>query len=399
MFQKSYRLSAFLLSIFLFHTVVQAAAPQPSAYPYQASLKAGPVKIQQRVEAKLPSKIIHFIRPDFGNVQVLDDRNDQPEFVIFTEPIERAGAINTVELSSENEESDPTYLFDNNRLTTFVFKNRIEAHQPDTILIDFGKLVELHRIEIWPTFQSDIKGMELRAGNSKENLKTLKRRTEFNSVIDGDYAPLRWLEISLWGVNVVLEDLNFFKKSQTTVYFTAEPERRYRLLYGDMNLDNKRFSQRVSSPQNFDQQFSFSTPQFNALAATDFDGDGIPNQTDNCPLIRNQSQTDQDADRIGDACDNAVEVKNFSQIDVDRDGVGDIIDNCKLEANPDQKDRDNDGSGDICDNAYAKESVFEKWTGGVDNISGGGLVPFGLVGGLLALVAVAVIGISVGRKK
>ena len=35
----------------------------------------------------------------------------------------------------------------------------------------------------------------------------------------------------------------------------------------------------------------------------DADGDGIPDPSDNCPLVANPSQSDRDGDRIGDACD------------------------------------------------------------------------------------------------
>jgi hypothetical protein len=390
-------LSTAVLSI-IFVQGAQAAAPAVSAYPYSARLNAGPVATSQVIEATMPASSLRFIREDFGNIQLVNERNEDVDFQLFDVPAGPIKRVNTIELSDSADEAIPENLFDDNRLTTFRFDERIEANSPATILVDFGKLTSLHRIELWPTFSSDIKGMELRAGLNRDSLSTLKRQTEFSPLIDSDYAPTRWLEISLWGTNVTLEDVNFFAKGEVKLYFTAEPDQRYKVLYGDDNLNNNRFKSRVSEAQESDLQYGFSTPEFNAFAAEDFDGDTILNIDDNCPLVSNKSQTDQDEDRIGDPCDNAVEVKNFSQLDVDRDGVADLIDNCKLMPNPDQKNRDNDEFGDECDNAYATESVFEKWTGKTGGDKGGA-IPYGLIGGLLALVAILVVGVRVGTKK
>jgi hypothetical protein len=51
-------------------------------------------------------------------------------------------------------------------------------------------------------------------------------------------------------------------------------------------------------------------------ADTDDDGDGVPDDTDNCPLVPNPTQLDTDADGQGDACDT----------DDDNDGVPDLAD-------------------------------------------------------------------------
>jgi hypothetical protein len=71
----------------------------------------------------------------------------------------------------------------------------------------------------------------------------------------------------------------------------------------------------------------------------DSDGDGVPDNNDNCPATPNGSQADTDLDGVGDVCD----------ADDDNDGVPDAEDNCPLISNPDQSDFDNDGVGDTCD--------------------------------------------------
>lgn len=63
-----------------------------------------------------------------------------------------------------------------------------------------------------------------------------------------------------------------------------------------------------------------------ATAATDGDGDGILDDTDNCPAVSNPGQADGDGDGVGDACDNAPSVFNPSQQDTDSDGTGDAAD-------------------------------------------------------------------------
>ena len=82
----------------------------------------------------------------------------------------------------------------------------------------------------------------------------------------------------------------------------------------------------------------------------DTDGDGEPDQTDNCPNEPNNQADDADGDVRGDACDNCVDTPNPTQDDSDGDGHGDACDNCRNEPNDDQGDRDGDGVGDACDN-------------------------------------------------
>jgi hypothetical protein len=83
----------------------------------------------------------------------------------------------------------------------------------------------------------------------------------------------------------------------------------------------------------------------------DIDGDGIPNEHDNCPTVYNPGQEDRDNDGVGDACDLCPDTPDPTNHDEDRDGVGDVCDDCPL--TPDfQVDSDGDGIGDACDIAF-----------------------------------------------
>jgi len=83
---------------------------------------------------------------------------------------------------------------------------------------------------------------------------------------------------------------------------------------------------------------------------SDWDGDGIADDLDNCPSVHNPGQEDNDADGKGDACDNCPGTINADQADRDGDAVGDLCDNCGYRYNPSQSDIDADGVGDDCDN-------------------------------------------------
>ena len=91
------------------------------------------------------------------------------------------------------------------------------------------------------------------------------------------------------------------------------------------------------------------------ISEDDRDGDGIQNDADNCPSVFNLDQSDIDADGTGDACDACPWAEQAcpciapSGPDRDGDGIEDDSDNCPSVSNPEQDDVDADGMGDICD--------------------------------------------------
>lgn len=69
------------------------------------------------------------------------------------------------------------------------------------------------------------------------------------------------------------------------------------------------------------QQGFFPAP---ATLGTDTDGDGTPDNFDDCKLTADPNQTDTDDDGIGDACDNCGAIYNPCQEDANSNGVGDV---------------------------------------------------------------------------
>jgi len=94
-------------------------------------------------------------------------------------------------------------------------------------------------------------------------------------------------------------------------------------------------------------------------SSADPDGDGIPNASDNCPIVANASQDnvnkDQETIKVGDACSDFDKSGKRTIPDQDLDGVTDTIDNCLWYPNPlvpgeaTPTDANHDGIGDACE--------------------------------------------------
>ena len=131
--------------------------------------------------------------------------------------------------------------------------------------------------------------------------------------------------------------------SFATILQTFESDSVFSACAGCLGLGEGIFYVRGRSQKLSTLELSEYSPpcRFAVSANGDSDGDGWPDDFDNCPLTFNPDQADQDTDGEGDFCDN----------DIDGDGIDNGIDNCPLTYNPLQEDGDLDGIGDSCESS------------------------------------------------
>jgi hypothetical protein len=119
------------------------------------------------------------------------------------------------------------------------------------------------------------------------------------------------------------------------------------------------------NPRTADLRITISRLELRAAARPDLassadpDGDGIPNATDNCPIVANASQDNvnvgQENVKVGDACSDFDKSGKRTIPDQDLDGVTDASDNCLWYPNPlvpgdaTPTDTNRDGIGDACE--------------------------------------------------
>jgi hypothetical protein len=103
----------------------------------------------------------------------------------------------------------------------------------------------------------------------------------------------------------------------------------------------------------------------------DLDGDGIPNEKDNCPLVPNTDQKNTTNELHALYLSDPVKYASYKDIpvsplgdacnpDIDGDGIPNEKDNCPTVYNPDQADVNKNGIGDACEGGLTLFNITAK---------------------------------------
>lgn len=190
-----------------------------------------------------------------------------------------------------------------------------------------------------------VKRIRVRQGNGENQLSL-----SYSGVPSGTRVPLMSVRASMFEVLLETQDMLDIAELQllqteSVLLFQALPQERYYLIpNGSPSAEVSAYSTDNAIPADVG-------PAEYAATGTDADGDGVPDNADNCAQNANEDQKDTDGDGMGDICDIAPLLPNTRQEDSDGDGVPDTEDNCPQHANSEQKDIDGDGVGWECDDA------------------------------------------------
>ncbi len=343
-----------LLNTFFVQNIF-AGTPGVAEFPNEKTIILPELTEKTTVKLSLDENAMEEVNNRFSNFNLLDSQNEEVPFKLFYKEVERIAEGVTVIKTSSQKDGKPEYLIDNDVLTVFSFDEKVDRQDPSTFVIDLGQPLQIVRANIYDTAER-VRYVEIKGGLEDGKFRTIISKRPFNWQFNFHSPSIRYLQISLWGVGVKIDDMKLFSAKRVEVYFDAIPGEKYKVFYGG-TVDSIRYKERIDQSISVTTEAQLTREKGNPLFPVDFDEDGINNDVDNCPFASNPLQKDTDGDRVGEICDNASEVKNSNQYDTDYDGVGDTADNCVLESNKDQEDRDSDGYGDACDTAHGKESM------------------------------------------
>ena len=290
-----------------------------------------------------PSADIFFVQ----NSKVLENRlfNDEEVTFIDYKVIDAKGVNSSWTARTK-------FLNDNNSNSKFSFTGYNNSTK--SLTIDLREVVEPDSINL----NINIEGVY------RPSIFISENNIEFIEVADLRDFSFQYIRIEMKKIPkdqkvypLAIKELNFLKKSKAEYLVNVISDAKL-YVYADYRCENEVLQKLKIQENIISRQADFAinadTEKINVDLGenlyfdSDFDDDGVENEQDNCPFVKNSEQKDYDKDLIGDECDLDKQTKNPWENDYDKDGIGDSNDNCPYDYNPKQQDSNADKRGDIC---------------------------------------------------
>lgn len=324
----------------LFATAAAAAGIDLSDFAFQRTVDTSQLTQAGVAALELDAHVLQF--SNLSDIRVYEDGTHVLPMRLMLPALEDFAANATVVAVSSTAPPIAGQSFD----AAHLLSKSPDTWRPDPsevgvhwILLDLGSPVTLRRIQLTETAEFTHSQVEVRAGDTRESLRTVLTQRYAGASIDLPDVTARFVELRLWSDSgLAIEMLEAWAKRPTsaTLLVPLKPNTPTVLYYANRQLG--------ALPSAIFTQTD-ATPVLALGPVTD-------NPTYRQPVpVRITPPSDEDADGIPDAQDNCRQKANVDQLDSDSDNVGDVCDNCVSRANPSQDDVDGDAVGTACDDS------------------------------------------------
>jgi len=315
--------------------------------------------INEPVRFELDHDILKNMKTDGSDIRILENDNEIGYNLTLKEGVDYTTQSSIIEVSSFREPYLGVSMGKENLIdgwdNSFYEIDPLVDKESAWFVVDLKQKRLTNTIKIWSIEEEYTwTTIEVEGSNDNKDWRLIKKPTDysFNNMREVVYpnSDFRYLRFTLWHTQSLrIDEIEIYGVATGEVIFHADSSNEYKIYYGNPTAEKPNYDTTTLYTTATTPRAILSSQKNNINFDFDKDNDGISNQDDNCPLIKNSDQKNSDGDSLGDVCDNCIETSNQDQKDSDEDNVGDVCDNCPSMANKDQLDKDLNGIGYVCD--------------------------------------------------